>query len=222
MKNPIICFIGLDGSGKSTCVEYAEKLLRGRGVKVKKVRAAYVLKVMNAPVKLGKKLLMKENSDPYGGDYAAYLNKMRAESKKGINYRIYSFLSAIEFKTQLFFNIRLNSALGYTLLVDRYVYDNAVTSAANTGRGGDYIKHTIKTKWKNAPAPDMIIYIKTRPEVCMTRKNDIPDVLYLQIREPLYDFTAREYGAKTVSGAQDRDRMLEQVGQLILRAVGND
>ena len=59
-KKPIICFMGLDGSGKSTSIEYAFDELKKEGVNVKIVRAAYVVKVLTLPIKLGKKLLMKK------------------------------------------------------------------------------------------------------------------------------------------------------------------
>ena len=77
MKNKTICFIGLDGSGKSTSVDFAFDTLKSRGVKVKKVRAAYVIKFMSFFIKLGKKLIMKKNSDPFSGDYKTYLENMR-------------------------------------------------------------------------------------------------------------------------------------------------
>lgn len=56
----IICFMGLDGSGKSTSIEHAYRLLKERGVNVEIVRAAYVIKYMTLPIKIGKRLLLKK------------------------------------------------------------------------------------------------------------------------------------------------------------------
>ena len=50
---------------------------------------------------------------------------------------------------------------GTTLLVDRYIYDNIVTYAANLDLGEEYMEETMNGKWKHAPRPDKIIYIKT-------------------------------------------------------------
>ena len=57
----------------------------------------------------------------------------------------------------------------------------------------------------------MIIYIKTPIETCLSRKDDIPDPLYLEIREPLYDEIAKMYNATIISGDGDKDEMLKQV-----------
>lgn len=83
MKPAMISFMGLDGSGKSTSINYVYEQLKSRGYKVEIVRAAYVIKYMSAIIKLGKKLLMKKDSDPFSGDYRTYLEKMRRQRRKG-------------------------------------------------------------------------------------------------------------------------------------------
>ena len=219
MKHPIICFMGLDGSGKSTCVEYACELLRQKGVKVEIVRAAYVVKVMSFLIKIGKKLLLKKDSDPFGGDYQAYLHAMREKSQKGLAYRIFSLMTTLEFKAQIFFLVKVKHFQGTTLLLDRYIYDNAVTYAANLGKGGDFMRETIEKKWRNAPRPDLLLYIKTPVEVCCSRKDDIPDPLYLQIRQPLYDEIARMYCALVIPGDQEKQGMLQAVRDAVCKVM---
>ncbi len=211
MKNKTICFIGLDGSGKSTSVDYAYDTLKARGVRVKKVRAAYVIKFMAFFIKLGKKLVLKKDSNPYGGDYKTYLENMRKQSEKKGIYKIFTFLTTLEFWCQIFFSITLNKLFGYTLLVDRYIYDNAVTYAANLGKDTEFLRNTVEQKWKRAPKPDLIVYIKTPVETCLSRKDDIPDPLYLIIREPLYDEIAKMYDATIISGDSDKNEMLNKV-----------
>lgn len=211
MKKKTVCFIGLDGSGKSTSVDFAYDTLKSRGVKVKKVRAAYVIVFMSFFIKLGKKLVMKKDSNPYGGDYKSYLESMRKQSEKKGIYKIFTFMTTIEFWCQIFFSITLNKLFGNDLLVDRYIYDNAVTYAANLGKDTAFLRETIEKKWKRAPKPDLIIYIKTPIETCLSRKDDIPDPLYLEIREPLYDEIAKMYNATIISGDGDKDEMLKQV-----------
>lgn len=208
---PIICFIGLDGSGKSTAVAHAESVLKSRGVKVRTVRAAYVIKLMHIPIKIGKRLFMKNDSDPYKTDYRTYLEKMRKQSDRGIGYKIFSAMTTLEFKAQIFWNVTLKHALGTTLLIDRYIYDNAVTYAANLGLGEDYMRRTIEKKWRHAPKPDLIIYIRTPIDVCLSRKDDVPDPLYLEIREPLYEKIAHLYGARIISGNDGLERMQNDV-----------
>lgn len=211
MKPVMISFMGLDGSGKSTSIEYAYEQLKKQGHKVEIVRAAYVIKYMSAVIKLGKKILMKKESSPFSGDYRAYLESMRKQAKKGGVYKIFSFCTTLEFKLQILFNIRLKRMLGTILLVDRYIYDNVVTYAANLGLGEEYMQSALNGKWKHTPRPDKIIYIKTPVEVCCSRKDDIPDPLYLEIRKPLYDAIAQKHDAAIIAGDQDKQKMLNEV-----------
>lgn len=215
MKPAMISFMGLDGSGKSTSIDYAYEQLKNRGYKVEIVRAAYVIVVMRGIIKLGKKILMKKESDPFSGDYKAYLESMRKQAQKGGVYKVFSALTTLEFKLQIFFRIRVKRFFGTTLLVDRYIYDNIVTYAANLGLGEEYMEQTMNGKWKHAPRPDMIIYIKTPVEVCCSRKDDIPDPLYLEIRKPLYEKVADMYGATVIAGDQDKQKMLDEVMEAV-------
>ena len=77
-------------------------------------------------------------------------------------------------------------------------------------------------KWRNAPRPDRIIYIKTPVAVCWSRKDDIPDPLYLEIREPLYDKVAAMYHAQVIDGGQDKETMLCQVMEAVEATLGED
>ena len=208
---PIISFMGLDGSGKSTSIEYAYDQLKKMGYDVEIVRAAYVIKYMTALKDFGKKIIMRKKSDPYSGDYRAYLETMRKQSTDGIVYKVFSLMTTLEFKLQIWQEIVRKQKKGKLLLVDRYIYDNAVTYAANLGLGEEYMRETIEGKWKHAPKPNLIIYIRTSVPVCCSRKDDIPDPLYLEIREPLYDKIAEMYGATVISGQQELGSMLEQV-----------
>lgn len=209
MKTKMICFMGLDGSGKSTSIEHAYQQLKKEGKKVKIVRAAYVAVISRFFIKIGKRILLKKNADEYK-DYNSYLKELRKNANKGFVYRVFSFLTTIEFKAQIFFRIRMNRFFGYNLLVDRYVYDNVVTYAANLGLGKEYMVKTMNTKWKRSPKPDLIIYIKTPVDICFSRKDDTPSELYLEIREPLYDIVSDLYNAKIISGEQPKENMLKE------------
>ena len=215
--------MGLDGSGKSTGIEYARKTLAERGVNVRVVRAAYVVKVMSFFIKIGKKILMRGNSDAFSGNYKEYLENMRKKADNGgFYYKVFSALTTAEFKAQIFFNIIMRRLFGQTLLVDRYIYDNAVTYAANMGLGEEYMRDTIERKWKCAPKPALIIYIKTPVDVCLSRKDDIPDPLYLEVRRPLYDKIAEMYGATVISGNDGLERMQNEIMAAIDEVFGTD
>ena len=97
------------------------------------------------------------------------------------------------------------------LLHYRYIYDNVVTYAANLDLWEAYMRENMDGKWKTAPRPDKLIYIKTPVDVCCSRKDDIPDPLYLEIRKPRYEKVAEMYGAKVIAGDQDMQNMLNQV-----------
>jgi thymidylate kinase len=209
-----ICFIGLDGSGKSTCVDFACRWLQDNHVKHKKVRAAYVLTVLAPLVSLAKKIKIKKKS-AFDGDYKDYLNKLRIASNTGSTFKFYQSIVKLEFWWQIFFNITWPGWFGYALIIDRYIFDNAVTMTANTGKDFAEVDKILKTMWKRAPRPDVTIYVQTPIDVCMSRKNDIPDRLYLEVRKPLYDTLAKQYGFITISGEQPIKDMLLEIEQVL-------
>lgn len=215
----IISFMGLDGSGKSTSIEISREHLEKAGEPVEVVRAAYVVEYMRPFLEFGKRILLKKDSDPFGGDYKAYLEKMRAATKKGPTYSLYQACTNIEFKAQIRNRVVRKNRKGINLLVDRYIYDNVVTYAANTDKGLDFMLERLNGVWKDAPKPDLIIYIKTPVEVCMSRKDDIPDPLYLEVRESRYDALAEELGATVISGSQPYDDMAKEVISAVDAAV---
>ena len=209
-----ICFVGLDGSGKSTCVDFASNWLKENGIKHKRVRAAYVLKYIAPLIKLAKLIILNKRSS-FDGNYKEYLQVMREKSGNKLTYLVYKRIVKLEYDLQIFFNIILPSILGYSLVIDRYIFDNAVTMAANTNRGINDINNTLHTMWKKAPKTDCTIYIETPVDVCMSRKNDIPDRLYLDIRKPLYDRLAAERGFIVISGEQPKDAMFKEISAVL-------
>lgn len=216
-----ICFIGLDGSGKSTAISFAYDWCVENNVDVKIVRAAYVIEKSNKLIKFGKKLTMRKHHDPFkNGDYSNYLAQMRKTNTKSIKYKIFSFITTREFKKQIKERIIKNLKRGHNLLIDRYIYDNAVTYAANLGLGKEYILETLYKKWRKAPKPDCVVYIKTPIDTCMSRKNDIPDKLYLEIRKPLYDLIAEISNAVVVDGEIEIEEMKKNIRD-ICRGVFN-
>jgi len=217
-----ICFIGLDGSGKSSSIDAAFDYCKKNGIKVEIVRAAYVIEHSKWIVAIGKKITMHKHSDPYKkNDYPFYLSEMRKTNIHSFKYRVFSFITTLEFKNQIKKRIINKLKNGTNILIDRYIYDNVVTYAANLGLGEEYIEKTMSKKWKNAPKPNAIIYIKTKINTCLSRKNDIPDPLYLQIREPLYDLISNKYNAIVVSGDDSLNLMKQNVISIVKEVFNN-
>ncbi len=219
MKPVMISFMGLDGSGKSTSIKMAEEYMSSADMSVEIVRAAYVVEYLRPFLEFGKKLLLKGNSDPYGGDYRSYLEEMRKKTETGTVFNVYQALTNAEFRLQIRNRIVAKQRRGTNLLVDRYIYDNVVTYAANTGKGREFMLDRLNTTWRKAPKPDLSIYIDTPVDVCMSRKDDVPDPLYLEVRKPLYDIIAEELGAVVISGSQPMEDMRAELVSAIDEAI---
>ena len=63
----------------------------------------------------------------------------------------------------------------------------------------------------------MIIYVKTPAETCFSRKSDIPDILYLRIREPLYEKVCEMYDGVVIYGDRPKQQMLDDTMEKINR-----
>lgn len=121
MKNKIIAFIGPDGSGKSTAIEYASFILKKKKIKFKVVYPFnyFVLrKIINFLSNKKKKIY----------NYKSF-------KKKGVIKFLFPILALID--AWLFFFFKIKPFNGY-VLCDRY-YDDLYTAYQEFNYGNSYI-----------------------------------------------------------------------------------
>ncbi len=188
MSKIFVCFIGSDGSGKSTIVAKTLEMIRER----KKIKAIKVYGG-NSPVITkfamiwGRRLFLK-GSNMYS-DYDKYLNSKKTFYKKASKFaHTYISLLIIEYYFKLLFKVIIPYKIGYSVIADRYVYDIIINNLAiDKDLSVSQVNSLLDKFWLFIPRPDIIFLLQVPEEIALKRKNDIPSLSYLKIRNKFYE-----------------------------------
>lgn len=219
MSRLLICFVGIDGSGKTTIARMTEQILRRQGMQAKYVWAAYNFIFMKYIVKIFKKIFIKENIYKNYNDYIISIQKF---TSLPLISHVYFVLISIEYMVEILFKVRLPLLLGKNVIVDRYVFDTAANLAVNLGFGTEEYMQLVNKLLKFCPMPDIIYYIDVPEEVALKRKNDIPDINYLKLRKRCYDELAKVYKIIILNNTGDIEGMKNKLTSSISLFLNNN
>ena len=144
MHDRLICFIGIDGSGKSTTSKILMKMLEDLGIKCHIVWGAYDLWFLRPIIRTAKHFFLK-NPSPYT-NYSEYSNEMKKTSGKKKLLRVYKFLVFCEYWLEIFIKVRVPLLIGRTVICDRYVFDTIINICSNIGVTMAEFRSTL-TRW---------------------------------------------------------------------------
>ncbi len=145
MKKIKICFIGIDGTGKSTLIDYIKKRFK---IEKKSVKIIFMgwRDFSNPILRLFSKLYMKKSKKVKENRIDRY------RERSWIFYFIYYSELMIRYVKSLFYNVDF-------ILFDRYFYDELVFS-----RGLKYKFFKLIT-----PRPDLCLILRVSPKVLRNR-----------------------------------------------------
>lgn len=182
-----ICFIGTDGSGKSTlATTIFSRLKEAKKIRVKKTYGRHQYIVTRLAVIIGGRFFLKNKG--MFSDYDKYLRDKRESYKKSsLAIKIYIFLLTLEYLAQVYFKISLPLKFRYSVISDRYVYDTIINDiAVDRGLSIDDVREILHRLWLYIPKPDITFLIDLPENIAISRKNDIPSISYLEIRNQMY------------------------------------
>ena len=200
-KFAFICFIGIDGSGKTTNALSLDDYLRKNGIDSSYVwgrREPYLLKM---PIKLFKRYILKEKGKTEGSEYLSIKGKRKGLFGNKIFCSLWISVSLLEYFFLIYFKLIRSQKHREVVICDRYLHDAIVDFASNCS-----ISHTnTDTLLDNAisrwfPRPDRLYFIDISPETGTRRKTDGTSLSYLQDRVPLYRSIAVRSGAMVIDG----------------------
>lgn len=188
MKGSIICFIGSDGSGKSTLVDYVFSTGRQKTKKIKKIYGRHRPVFIKYLMSIGRRFFLGQNEGIFS-NYDRYLDKKKSFIKKnGILSKTYYRLVIIEYCIQLFFKVSIPYLFGYMIISDRYVYDTIINDfAVDLDLSYTEVNTLLRQFWSLIPTPDITFLVYVSAEVALKRKQDIPSSRYLEIRNKFYE-----------------------------------
>jgi thymidylate kinase len=102
--------------------------------------------------------------------------------------QLYIGLMIFEYLLELIFKIVIPYKLGFSIIADRYVYNTIINDIAIDMELSPTDTINLLGKfWFLIPRPDITFLVKVPEHVAIKRKNDIPSLSYLKIRNNYYD-----------------------------------
>lgn len=201
-KKPfLICFTGMDGTGKTTQAKKLVKSLQAKGIKCHYAWNTYQPFLIK-PLILIVRMLFFRGKDAFR-DYAGYTGTKKKLFGKRYLAQGYKYLALFDYLCQSFIRIRLPLLLGKNIVSDRYIYDFAVNLVVDSEYAVRHDTKLLSELFSLLPRPDLAFLIDLPEEVSFQRKSDIPSIEHLIKRRKLYLRIGKESGLVMLDGSSD-------------------
>lgn len=225
-----VALIGLDGSGKSANIEKMKQDTDYSGYSFLWVRWKPTL-LKPAYMLMEKKVTNKnktiDKNTQVDGKCGAMQAKLNADynTKSGLKGKIFGnpimrgiwmFLALVDYFFQFHVKVLPYVLTGKDIIFDRFYLDLFVDQGINFGFSPQKISEEIQKYKSLFPQMDRYVYIRVSPETCYKRKNDIPNMDYLNKRYEIYEFLSKGKKWNTVDGELPFEEVNSRIKEIIL------
>ena len=225
-KGIIVCFMGIDGSGKTTLAKNLQKTLDATGVKYRylwwltaeKSLLRRIMRGASRLVRFNQRSKPKAGSATDGGSKSG--NSHGSKGKPGIVMSIYQYVTLIDYTIQLFLKVWIPKKQGYVVICDRYIYDTIIAFDITFDYSEKKYNNLFGFFYRLAPKPDVFFIVDVPPEVAFGRKDDIPSVEFLLKPRAKYKAMAKTVNALQLDGTKSLDELNGIVLSEIQKHIG--
>jgi len=214
-NNFLICFTGMDGSGKTTLSKALVEMLNKNGVKCRYVYGRLEPFILKPFISIGRRIFLK-GKDMFK-DYRGYSTRKRdVIERHSLLFALYTYILLFDYLLQLLIKIKLPLMLGKNIICDRYVYDTVITDfSLDKNYLNSDIRRLIKKCFYIAPKPDLTFLIDVPEEIAFRRKNDTPFIEYLKEIRDIYLEAGREEEMVILDGSKS----LHEIQKIVIESV---
>jgi dTMP kinase len=201
----LVCFVGIDGSGKSTQAQKLVGNFQSQGIEIGYVRNRLDPWLLAPVLKLGRLLFFR--GEKKSRDYGRYLNTRRKLLGIFGAAQFFEYVALWEYLIQTIVKVRLPLAFKKDIVCDRYIYDLVVGLAADFDYPPERIKKVLRLCLRLLPKPNLVFLIDIPEEVAFQRKTDIPSPAFLTTRREIYRSLLEECGMVLLDGLGDANEL---------------
>ena len=200
-KGLLICFTGIDGSGKTTLSKELVELLNKKGVKCKYVYGRLNPFILKPFILVGEWIFLRGKD--ISEDYLEYSStKKKVIVKYSFLSKVYQEILLLDYLFQMLFKVKLPLIFGKNIICDRYVYDTVITDlSVDMDYSGAEIKKALKKCFYTVPKPNLSFIIDLPEEIAFQRKEDTPSIVYLKERRNVYLDVGKVEGMVILDGS---------------------
>lgn len=205
----LFCFIGIDGTGKTTNAKNLVNYLEKKGYPAKYVYGRLEPLLLRPFIYLGRRFIIKGINPSEYSDYTK--KRQSAILKYTALSKIYLNILLFDTYLQLFYKVTIPKIRGYILISDRYIQDTVITDLSRfLGYDSELTRDYINKIQKKVPLPDLIFHLSVPPIICIRRKADVPCIEYLENLFDLYNnICDKEENIVKIDGTRPFDQILK-------------
>ena len=210
-----ICFVGIDGSGKTLQAERLTNRLNQKGDPSAYVWCRYSPRLLMPLIWLAKKLMSGRKRKL---EYEQFTSAKRGISRKPLIGWLWLNLSMFEYLMQVAWTFKTRVSGKRRTICDRYIYDMIADMAINMGLRGAQIMRLVRHPlMRFFPKPDLVFFLDVPPDVAFARKND-PNVMskqYLVDRAEIYAFLSDQLNFTRIDGTKTIEEISDTIFDIV-------
>ena len=218
MKPVIICFIGIDGAGKTTLSRLISELLNKKGKNTRYVHLRFDSFIFKILIKLKRVIIVRNLNPSIVEDYYKGLRIKSVVLPSKIVSLIYKWFILFDYYIQVLIKLLPYIRSDYIIVCDRYIHDTIVDLTIELKLSRKEALKLLNLSFKFIPKPDKLFIIDVPERTALARKNDIPSLQYLTLRRRLYLTLFKDFATCIVDGS----RSLHKLITIVLERIASE